>query len=183
MAEESRAAVDAPAAVSLPRAERAPQSSRRPAVKKAAPANTAAQGGAYAHGPLLVLDADAERQVTGYGVGGLIVDVPAESLPALIEWTLAKARLGSEKLHGSGKDGDPLLVLTEAACERYGLPAFLSEAERLAGRLPEGHKVIRPGRTAAAAGHAKRGRAETITRRCGGGSGRARPEARFRMPV
>lgn len=127
----------------VPRAERAPQSSRRPTARKAAPANTPAPGGAYAHGPLLVLDADTERQVTGYGVGGLILDVPAKSLPALVEWTLTEARLGSEKLHGSGKDGDPLLVLTEAACERYGLPAALSEAERLAGRLPEGHKVIK----------------------------------------
>ncbi|WP_440581262.1 telomere-associated protein Tap [Streptomyces sp. PT19] len=124
-------------------AEQAPHSSRRPAARKAAPADTPAPGGAYAHGPLLVLDADTERQVTGYGVGGLILDVPAKSLPALVEWTLTEARLGSEKLHGSGKDGDPLLVLTEAACERYGLPAALSEAERLAGRLPEGHKVIR----------------------------------------
>ncbi|WP_428849267.1 telomere-associated protein Tap [Streptomyces scabiei] len=100
-------------------------------------------GGAYAHGPLLVLDADSDRQVTGYGVGGLIVDVPAKSLPALVEWTLTEAQLGAERLHGSGKDADPLLVLTEAACERYGLPAALSESERLAGRLPEGHKVIR----------------------------------------
>ncbi|WP_069770994.1 helix-turn-helix transcriptional regulator [Streptomyces sp. LUP30] len=136
------AAVGAPAAVSLPRAERAP-GPRRPAAKRAAPANTSAPGGAYAHGPLLVLDADTERNVTGYGVGGLMVDVPAKSLPALVEWTLTEARLGSERLHGSGKDGDPLLVLTEAACERYGLPAVLSESERLAGRLAEGHKVIR----------------------------------------
>ncbi len=129
----------------VPRAERAPQSPRHAAARKAAPANTPAHGSAYAHGPLLVLDADAdaERQVTGYGVGGLILDVPAKSLPALVEWTLTEARLGSEKLHGSGKDGDPLLVLTEAACARYGLPAVLSEAEQLAGRLPEGHKVIK----------------------------------------
>ncbi|MFE2463693.1 telomere-associated protein Tap [Streptomyces sp. NPDC059402] len=148
-AEEPPAAPPAPARHAaatqrpVPRAERAPQSSRRPAARKAAPADTPAPGGAYAHGPLLVLDADVERQVTGYGVGGLILDVPAKSLPALVEWTLTEARLGSEKLHGSGKDGDPLLVLTEAACERYGLPAALSEAERLAGRLPEGHKVVK----------------------------------------
>ncbi|MGW2641927.1 telomere-associated protein Tap [Streptomyces sp. NPDC001348] len=133
----------APAAVSQPRAEQTPQTSRRPAARKAARANTPAPGEAYAHGPLLVLDADAEKQVTGYGVGGLILDVPAKSLPALVEWALAEAQLGAEKLHGSGKDADPLLVLTEAACERYGLPAVLSEAERLAGRLPEGHKVIK----------------------------------------
>ncbi|MDX5575573.1 transcriptional regulator [Streptomyces sp. ID01-9D] len=67
----------------------------------------------------------------------------AKSLPALVEWALSEARVGAEKLHASGKDADPLLVLTAAACERYGLPAALSDAERSAGRLPEGHKVIK----------------------------------------
>ncbi|MEU7305784.1 transcriptional regulator [Streptomyces sp. NPDC007206] len=137
------AAVRAPAAVSRPRAERASHGSRRPDAKTALPANTPSPGGTYAHGPLLVLDTDADRNVTGYGVGGLILDVPAKSLSALIEWTLAEAQLGAEKLHGSGKDADPLLVLTEAACERYGLPSQMSESERLAGRLPEGHKAIK----------------------------------------
>ncbi|MEW2275853.1 telomere-associated protein Tap [Streptomyces griseofuscus] len=136
------AVVRAPASAQRPRAERASRTSRRPGAAKTAPANAPAPG-VYAHGPLLVLDADAERKVTGYGVGGLILDVPAKSLPALVEWTLTEAQLGAERLHGSGKDADPLLVLTEAACERYGLPAALSHEERLAGRLPEGHKVIR----------------------------------------
>lgn len=140
----SPAADHAPTAASRPaRAARPSQGSRRPGVSKAAAAHTPAPGGAYAHGPLLVLDAGAERSVTGYGVGGLILDVPARSLPALVEWTLTEAQLGADRLHGSGKDADPLLVLTEAACERYGLPAALSEAERLAGRLPEGHMVIK----------------------------------------
>lgn len=141
----------APAATTRPRTAQPPRTSRRPgaestARKTAARATTegaAAPGGAYAHGPLLVLDADADKQVTGYGVGGLILDVPAKTLPALVEWTLSEARLGAERLHGSGKDADPLLVLTEAACERYGLPVQLSESERLSGRLPEGHKVVK----------------------------------------
>ncbi|MEU2556728.1 helix-turn-helix transcriptional regulator [Streptomyces sp. NPDC013313] len=137
------AAVQAPAAAPGPRAERVSRGSRRPGATKAAPANTPAPGGAYPHGPLLVLDADADRNVTGYGVGGLVLDVPAKSLPALVEWTLAEGHLGAERLHGSGKDADPLLVLTEAACERYGLPAALSHEERLAGRLAEGHKVVK----------------------------------------
>ncbi|MFI9810215.1 telomere-associated protein Tap [Streptomyces sp. NPDC052301] len=138
------AAPPAPAATSrLAPASRPTTTSRRPAAKKTAPAHSPAPGSAYAHGPLLVLDADADRNVTGYGVGGLILDVPAKTLPALVEWTLAEAQLGAERLHGSGKDADPLLVLTEAACERYGLPAALSHEERLAGRLPEGHKVIK----------------------------------------
>ncbi|MDI1457875.1 helix-turn-helix transcriptional regulator [Streptomyces sp. ATE26] len=137
------AAVQAAAAAPGPRAERVSRGSRRPGATKAAPANTSAPGGAYPHGPLLVLDADADRNVTGYGVGGLVLDVPAKSLPALVEWTLAEGHLGAERLHGSGKDADPLLVLTEAACERYGLPAALSHEERLAGRLAEGHKVVK----------------------------------------
>ncbi|MFF8595801.1 hypothetical protein ACF061_31025 [Streptomyces sp. NPDC015220] len=69
--------------------------------------------------------------------------MPAKSLPALIQWFLVGAQLGAERPHGSGKDADPLLVLTEAACERYGLPPALSESERLAGRLTEGHEVIK----------------------------------------
>ncbi|MET9394905.1 helix-turn-helix transcriptional regulator [Streptomyces sp. NPDC006624] len=97
----------------------------------------------FANGPLLVLDADPEGRVTGYGVGGLVLDVPAKSLPALVEWTLRDARLGAPRLHPCGQDADPLLVLTEAACERYGLPPHLPEPERLAGRLPQDHKVLK----------------------------------------
>ncbi|MFE0043677.1 telomere-associated protein Tap [Streptomyces albireticuli] len=140
----ARTAVLAPAATSRPaRAARPSQTSRHPGGKKATRANSPAPGGAYAHGPLLVLDADAGRDVTGYGIGGLILDVPATSLPALVEWTLTEAQLGASRLHGCGKDADPLLVLTPAACERYGLPAALSQEERLAGRLGDGHKVIK----------------------------------------
>ncbi|MFC8660215.1 telomere-associated protein Tap [Streptomyces parvus] len=126
-------------------APRPARGSRRPGAPRAAAASSPASAGSgvYAHGPLLVLDADGEQQVTGYGTGGLLLDVPARSLPALVEWALAEARVGAQKLHASGKDADPLLVLTAAACERYGLPAALSDTERSAGRLPEGHKVIK----------------------------------------
>ncbi|MER6775291.1 helix-turn-helix transcriptional regulator, partial [Streptomyces bacillaris] len=141
------APVPAPAAAppSPTAAPRPAHGSRRPSASRAAAANSPAPAGsgAYAHGPLLVLDADEERQVTGYGTGGLLLDVPARSLPALVEWALAEARVGAEKLHASGKDADPLLVLTAAACGRYGLPAALSDEERSAGRLPEGHQVIK----------------------------------------
>ncbi|WP_369227176.1 hypothetical protein AB5J52_42405 [Streptomyces sp. R39] len=34
-------------------------------------------------------------------------------------------------------------MLTEAALERYGLPVALTDEERLAGRIPEGHKAIK----------------------------------------
>ncbi|MGW4903846.1 telomere-associated protein Tap [Streptomyces albidoflavus] len=140
-------AVPAPAASpsSPAAARRSARGARRPGAPRAATVNSPAPArtGKYAHGPLLVLDADAGRQVTGYGTGGLLVDVPAKSLPSLVEWTLSEAQVGAEKLHPSGKDSDPLLVLTEAACERFGLPATLSDAERSAGKLPADHKVIK----------------------------------------
>jgi hypothetical protein len=69
--------------------------------------------------------------------------VPAKSLPSLVKWTLTKGKLGQPKLSGPGKDAAPLLVLTEAALERYGLPVTLTDEERLTGRIPENHKVVK----------------------------------------
>ncbi|MGW5209385.1 telomere-associated protein Tap [Streptomyces griseoincarnatus] len=133
----------APAAVPRPAVSTRP-TSRRPAAKRAAPASAPA-GGAdprFENGPLAVVDV-ADGQVLAYCVGGLVLDVAAKSLPALVEWTLREGRFGQPKLSGPGKDADPLIVLTGAACEHYGLPVTLTQQERLAGRLPEGHKVIK----------------------------------------
>ncbi|GAB1333215.1 telomere-associated protein Tap [Streptomyces sennicomposti] len=135
----------APAAAPHPaRTTRTPSTSRRPGAKKPAPAGTPA-GGAdprFENGPLAVVDVE-DGKVLAYCVGGLVLDVPAKSLPSLVDWTLREAQLGAPKLAGPGKDADPLLVLTEAALERYGLPVTLTQEEKHAGRLPEGHKVIR----------------------------------------
>ncbi|MHA5051070.1 telomere-associated protein Tap [Streptomyces sp. SD15] len=135
----------APPAASRPaRTARPSSTSRRPAAGKAAPANTPVGADPrFANGPLAVVDVDADGQVLAYCVGGLILDVPAKSIPSLVDWTLKEAKLGQPKLSGPGKDADPLLVLTEAALERYGLPVALTDEERLAGRIPEGHKVIK----------------------------------------
>ncbi|MER7692851.1 helix-turn-helix transcriptional regulator [Streptomyces sp. NPDC097610] len=131
----------APAAAPRPaRTTRPSSTSRRPAAKKAAPA--ALTDPRFENGPLAVVDIE-DGQAVAYCVGGLVLDVPAKSIPALIDWTLKEAKLGQPKLSGPGKDADPLLVLTEAALERYGLPPALTDEERLAGRLPEGHKVIK----------------------------------------
>jgi hypothetical protein len=119
--------------------------SSRTAARKAPAKSALAAAGAdprFAHGPLAVVDVE-DGDVFAYCVGGLVLDVPAKSIPALVDWTLAEAKLGQPKLSGPGKDADPLIVLTEAACERYGLPIHLTEQERLSGRLPEGHKVIK----------------------------------------
>ncbi|MEV5730777.1 helix-turn-helix domain-containing protein [Streptomyces pharetrae] len=137
-----------PATAPAPRPVRTTRSTaaaRHPGAKKATPADTPA-GGAdprFTNGPLAVVDADTDGQVLAYCVGGLVLEVPAKSIPALMDWTLTEGKLGQPRLSGPGKDADPLLVLTEAALERYGLPVTLTDEERLAGRIPEGHKVIK----------------------------------------
>ncbi|MBJ6630190.1 telomere-associated protein Tap [Streptomyces griseoincarnatus] len=138
-------AAAAPAAAPRPASTtRTSSTSRRPCARKAAPAGTPAGGTdpRFENGPLAVIDVK-DGQVLAYCTGGLVLDVPAKSLPSLVDWTLKEAKLGAPKLSGPGKDADPLLVLTQAALERYGLPATLTEEERLAGRIPEGHKVIK----------------------------------------
>ncbi|WP_461027262.1 telomere-associated protein Tap, partial [Streptomyces sparsus] len=89
------------------------------------------------HGPLAVLDGDG----SAYCVGGLVLDCPADSLVPLVEWALTDARLGAPRLNRNGKDADPLLVLTDAAAERLGLPAALEDRRGL--RLPADHRVVR----------------------------------------
>ncbi|MFJ4710132.1 telomere-associated protein Tap [Streptomyces anulatus] len=135
------AAVPHPASTTRPTS---PSTSRRPGARKAAPAATSA-GGAdprFENGPLAVVDVE-DGKVLAYCVGGLVLDVPAKSLPSLVDWTLKEGKLGQPKLSGPGRPADPLLVLTEAALERYGLPTTLTAQEKDAGRIPEDHKVIK----------------------------------------
>ncbi|TXS46994.1 telomere-associated protein Tap [Streptomyces sp. t39] len=138
----------APAAAVRPAPAAKPaSSSRRQGAKKAAAKKTTASAAdvdpRFENGPLAVVDIDADGQVSAYCVGGLVLDVPAKTIPALVDWTLAEAKLGQARLHRNGRDADPILVLTASALERFGLPAALSEEERHAGRLPSGHKVIK----------------------------------------
>ncbi|MFD3657673.1 telomere-associated protein Tap [Streptomyces sp. NPDC058620] len=152
MAETENTRPPAPAPAAAPRPARATgpssmsssTSTRRPGTKKAAPAVTTAGeiDPRYENGPLAVVDVE-DGKVLAYCVGGLILDVPAKSLPSLVDWTLKEAKLGAPKLSGPGRPADPLLVLTEAALERYGLPLSLTQEERIAGRIPEGHKAIK----------------------------------------
>ncbi|MFE1775593.1 telomere-associated protein Tap [Streptomyces sp. NPDC059008] len=133
----------APAAASRPaRAAKPSSTSRRPAVRKAAtkPTGPAGTDARFENGPLAVVDYE-DGQVSAYCVGGLVLDCPAKTLPALVDWTLSEAKLGAPRLHRSGKDSDPLIVLTTAAAERLGLPADLEDRRGL--RLAEDHKVIK----------------------------------------
>ncbi|MEU9671504.1 helix-turn-helix domain-containing protein, partial [Streptomyces bobili] len=148
---QTPASAPAPVAVALEsatppvRTARPSSTSRRPVAREAAPAGSPVGGTdpRFANGPLAVVDVDDDGQVVAYCPGGLVLDVPAKSLPALVEWTLREAKLGAPKLSGPGKDADPLIVLTASALKRYGLPATLTDEERHAGRLPEDHKVIK----------------------------------------
>ncbi|MER5555936.1 helix-turn-helix transcriptional regulator [Streptomyces sp. NPDC002793] len=138
-------ATEAPAAAPRPaRTTRPTSMSRRLGASKTAPAGTAAGevDPRFENGPLAVVDVEAGK-VVAYCVGGLVLDVPAKSLPSLVDWTLTEAKLGQQKLSGPGRPADPLLVLTAATLERYGLPVAFTEEEKNAGRIPEGHKVVK----------------------------------------
>ncbi|THA65748.1 helix-turn-helix domain-containing protein [Streptomyces sp. A0642] len=143
--ENTRGAAPAAAPSSTRTTRPMSSTSGRSGASEAAPAAIVASEGdsRFANGPLAVVDVDADGHALAYCVGGLVLDLPAKSIPALVDWTLKEARLGAPKLSGPGKNADPLLVLTEAALKRYGLPVALTDEERLAGRIPEGHKVIK----------------------------------------
>ncbi|MEV5658265.1 helix-turn-helix transcriptional regulator [Streptomyces sp. NPDC052291] len=146
-AEAPAAPAPAPAVLRPAPAVKPAASSQRPGAKKAVAKKTTAAATAdldprFENGPLAVVDYE-DGQVSAYCVGGLVLDVPAKTIPALVDWTLTEARLGQARLHRNGRDADPILVLTAAALERFGLPTVLSEQERHAGRIPAGHKVVK----------------------------------------
>ncbi|MCF3143801.1 telomere-associated protein Tap [Streptomyces platensis] len=129
----------APTTASRPARTARPSTSRRPGAKKPAP--SAAADPRFENGPLAVVDASDDGQLLGYCVGGLVLDCQAKTFPALVEWALTEAKLGAPRLNRNGKDADPLLVLTDAAAERLGLPAVLEDRRGL--RLAEDHKVVK----------------------------------------
>ncbi|MGW6791556.1 telomere-associated protein Tap [Streptomyces chartreusis] len=114
-----------------------PATARRPAARKAAKPTDDPR---FPHGPLAVLDGDG----SAYGVDGLVLDCPANTVPELVEWTLGESGLGAPKLHRNGKDSDPLIVLTAAAAVRLGLPERLEGHEqRRSLRLHADHPVVK----------------------------------------
>ncbi|MCR8945048.1 helix-turn-helix transcriptional regulator [Streptomyces sp. OUCMDZ-4982] len=115
---------------------------RRAAARTAV--RTAARTGAvpdprYAAGPLLVLDGDG----TAYGVDGLVLECPARTIPQLVAWTLEQP-VGAPALNKNGRPADPLVVLTEQAAVKLGLPARLEGHEQRAGlRLEDDHPAVK----------------------------------------
>lgn len=118
---------------------RSTSTARRPPLRNSAAREPAPAAAAidprFANGPLTVLDGDG----SAYCVGGLVLDCPATTVPALVDWTLTEARLGAPRLNRNGKDVDPLVVITAAAAGRLGLPEELEDRRGL--RLPDDHKI------------------------------------------
>jgi len=116
-------------------AVRPPVTARRPVAQKAAAVRPG--DARFAHGPLAVVDGDG----AAYCADGLVLDCPLTDLPTLVDWALSEAKLGAGRLHRSGKDADPLIVLTNSAVQRLGLPAVLEDRRGL--RLPDDHPVLK----------------------------------------
>ncbi|MEV2264571.1 helix-turn-helix transcriptional regulator [Streptomyces anulatus] len=131
-----------PAGPAQPAPSVRPTAGRTPARKTAArPASgpTAVTDPRYAAGPLLVLDGDG----TAHGIGGLVLDCPARTIPQLVAWTLEQA-VGAPALNRNGMPADPLVVLTEDAAVALGLPARLEGHDQRAGlRLEDDHPVVK----------------------------------------
>ncbi|MGW4650223.1 telomere-associated protein Tap [Kitasatospora sp. NPDC004289] len=149
------AAAAAPSAPAAPRPRTAVRS--RPAAPRKAPAKSVAaqsdweQAAAarFPAGPLAVLDvaADGRGLVAYLADGSPAATAPdARTVAAAVAWAL-EAGLGQGRLHRHGRDGDPLLVLTDTALAELGLPrAGRDEKQDFVprlGQLPKNHKAVK----------------------------------------
>ncbi|MGW2587018.1 telomere-associated protein Tap [Streptomyces virginiae] len=135
---EPAAPAAAPSHQAVAEAEVRPAStSRRAVAKKAA---TTSADPRFPHGPLAVLDGDG----SAYGVDGVVLDCPADTVIELVEWALKESGLGAARLNRNGKDSDPLIVLTASAAVKLGLPERLEgPEERRSLRLADDHPVVK----------------------------------------
>ncbi|MFB7678305.1 helix-turn-helix transcriptional regulator [Kitasatospora purpeofusca] len=143
----SRPGVSRPAA-GLSRARKAPAKKSAAAVEGPSDWEQAAAA-RFPAGPLAVLDVapDGKALVAYLADGTPALTAPSgRTVAAVVEWAL-EAKLGSPRLHRHGKDGDALVVVTDAALAELGLPAMGRDektdfVQRL-GQLPKTHKVVK----------------------------------------
>ncbi|GAA2821502.1 hypothetical protein GCM10010441_52360 [Kitasatospora paracochleata] len=109
----------------------------------------AAAAARFPAGPLAVLDvAPSGRGLMAYLADGTQAPTgPAgRTLADVVEWAL-EVKLGSPRLHRHGKDGDALVVLTDAALAELGLPPMgrdeKTEFVPRLGQLPKTHKAVK----------------------------------------
>ncbi|MFJ4585581.1 telomere-associated protein Tap [Streptomyces echinatus] len=119
--------------------EQAPQRKTGPMSTSARPpATPVVTDPRFKNGPLAVLDGDG----AAYGSGGVVLDCPATTIQALLEWAVAESGLGAPRLHRYGHDTDPLMVLTASAAVNLGLPEHLERHGKRPRRLPGDHPVV-----------------------------------------
>ncbi|MER7847488.1 helix-turn-helix domain-containing protein [Kitasatospora sp. NPDC096077] len=157
------ASVAAPRPAAPPAAQRRPGSSRPASSSRARKAPTkkpsaAAEGPSdweqaaaarFPAGPLAVLDvAPSGKALAAYLADGTLAPTAptGRALADVVEWAL-EVKLGSPRLHRHGKDGDALVVLTDAALAELGLPPLGRDekkdfVQRL-GQLPKTHKAVK----------------------------------------
>ncbi|MFJ6623522.1 telomere-associated protein Tap [Kitasatospora sp. NPDC091335] len=141
--------------LSRPVGASAPARPRKATAKKTAaktddPADwEAAAAARFPAGPLAVLDvAPSGKALVAYLADGSVSPAPParRSLADVVEWAL-EAKLGSPRLHRHGKDGDALVVLTDAALAELGLPPLGRDEKKefvpRLGRLPKNHKTVK----------------------------------------
>jgi hypothetical protein len=139
-----RASSSRPAASS--RARKAPA---KKAATETAPEWQVIAAAKFPAGPLAVLDvAQGGRGLVAYLADGTVAETaPAgRTLVDIVEWAL-ETKLGAPRLHRFGKDSDPLVVLTDAACAEVGLPTLGTDEKKdfvpRIGRLPKTHKAVK----------------------------------------
>ncbi|MFF2752116.1 XRE family transcriptional regulator, partial [Kitasatospora sp. NPDC058048] len=132
----------------------APSRARKTAAKKpaaeAGPADwEAAAAARFPAGPLAVVDvAPSGRGLVAYLADGTQAPTApvGRTLADVVEWAL-EVKLGSPRLHRHGKDGDALVVLTDAALAEIGLPPMGRDEKRefvqRLGQLPKTHKAVK----------------------------------------
>ncbi|MFI9788483.1 telomere-associated protein Tap [Kitasatospora sp. NPDC051984] len=158
---ESPTAAQPPRAATAPAAAPRRTSSSRPAPSrarkttkktsaKAGPADwKAAAAARFPVGPLAVLDVAADgRQLVAYLADGTVAPTaPTGRTPAdVVEWAL-ESKLGSPRLHEHGKDGDALVVLTDAVLAELGLPPMGKDEKKdfvpRLGQLAKTHRAVK----------------------------------------
>ncbi|MGW2255883.1 telomere-associated protein Tap [Kitasatospora sp. NPDC001660] len=144
------AAAPRPAKASRPAASSHARKTPAKSTPAAEPADwEAAAAARFPSGPLAVVDTAPD----GRGLAAYLADgSPAPTAPGgrtlanVVEWAL-ETKLGQGRLHRHGKDGDALVVLTDAALAELGLPPMgrdeKTEFVPRLGRLPDAHKQVK----------------------------------------
>lgn len=88
----------------------------------------------FAYGPFAIIDGQRKAHLAS----GKVIPCPATTVRELVTWA-ADRPFGTPRLHPSGSDGDPLIVLTAEAVKALGLPDREDGEDRA---LPVDHPVI-----------------------------------------